>query len=109
MAAEAEVLGYCHAWRDSDGDADAKVSYKFPHHKSSGGPAFVRACQQGIAILNGARGGSSIPDSDRQGVYNHLARHLRGRSCPRAERGQVRHPKPVGSHSTSARAAASPG
>ena len=31
----------------------------------------------GIGVLNGGRGGTTIPDADRQGVWNHLAKHLR--------------------------------
>jgi HK97 family phage prohead protease len=74
-------LRAAHAWVDSDGDADAKSSYKFPHHfvDSSGkvGAASTRACSSIIAALNGGRGGADIPDADRQAVYNHAARHLR--------------------------------
>lgn len=70
-----------YAWRDPDGDESNKSTYKFIHHEVDGegnpGPANVRACVTGIAVLNGARGGTTIPDSDRQGVYNHLAAHLR--------------------------------
>lgn len=69
------------AWVDPDGDPATKAAYKFPHHEVDGegniGPANVRACIAGIAVLNGARGGADIPDADRRGVYNHLARHLR--------------------------------
>lgn len=66
-----------YAWVDPDGDPEVKGSYKFPHHHGVGGPANVRACLAGIAILNGGRGGTSIPDADREGVYKHLAAHLR--------------------------------
>ncbi len=65
------------AWVDENGDPEAKSSYKFPHHHGVNGPANIRACLAGIAILNGARGGADIPDSDREGVYRHLAAHLR--------------------------------
>lgn len=65
------------AWVDSGGDPETKGSYKFPHHHGVAGPANLRACVAGIAALNGARGGASIPESDRKGVYNHLAGHLR--------------------------------
>lgn len=79
--APASTLRMCFAWVDPDGDPTAKSSYKFPHHfvDADGrvGAASIRACQNGIAILNGARGGADIPDADRQGVYDHLARHLR--------------------------------
>ncbi len=64
---------------DPDGDnyPDAKSAWKFPHHHGIGGPANVQALSLGIAALNGARGGISIPDGDRAGVYAHLAAHLR--------------------------------
>jgi len=65
------------AWVDSDGDPEAKSSYRFPHHHGVNGPANVRACLAGIAVLNGARGGAGIPEADREGVYRHLAAHLR--------------------------------
>lgn len=65
------------AWVDSDADPEAKSSYKFPHHHGVGGPANIRACLAGIAALNGARGGASIPDGERKGVHAHLAAHLR--------------------------------
>lgn len=65
------------AWIDPTGEPDVKGSYRFPHHNGPGGPANVKACIAGIAVLNGARGGTSIPEADRQGVYEHLAAHLR--------------------------------
>lgn len=77
------VLEYCHAWEDSaaastphrEGDDDAddqKANYKFPHHKTKGGPANVNACTNGLARLSGA----DIPDADRAGVEAHLRAHL---------------------------------
>jgi hypothetical protein len=65
------------AWVDAAGDPEAKTNYRFPHHHGAGGPANVRALLTGIAVLNGARGGTTIPDDDRKAVYNHLAGHLR--------------------------------
>lgn len=65
-----------------------KVDLKFGHHEvgSNGQPgaANLTACSAGIGALNGARGGTTIPSADRQGVYNHLAKHLRdaGREPP---------------------------
>lgn len=73
MPAEAAVLKYCHAWQDSGADADLKGSYKFPHHKTQGGPANLAACRNGLARLSGA----SIPDGDRGGVEAHLNAHLK--------------------------------
>lgn len=69
------------AWNDPEGEPGVKSSYKFPHHivHSDGEPgaASTKACIAGIAVLNGGRGGASIPDADRQGVYDHLAKHLK--------------------------------
>jgi len=68
------------AWADPDGDPEAKASYKFIHHfvGSDGkvGAASTKACTTGIAVLNGGRTGTTIPDADRQGVYDHLRMHL---------------------------------
>lgn len=77
------VLRYCHAWQSAEaagekhvsGDDDAddqKGSYKFPHHKTKGGPANLAACRNGLARLSGA----SIPDGDRAGVKAHLQAHI---------------------------------
>lgn len=77
----ADVYHAVFAWQDPDGDPDTKSAYKFPHHFVSAdgkpGAASTVACSAGIGVLNGGRGGSSIPDADRQGVYNHLARHMK--------------------------------
>ncbi len=77
------VLRYCHAWMSDEaaaekpekGDDDAddqKGSYKFPHHKTKGGPANLAACRNGLARLDAA----DIPDADRAGVRAHLQAHL---------------------------------
>jgi HK97 family phage prohead protease len=77
----AAALVAAHAWRDPDGDPDAKATYKFVHHQVAEdgrvGSANLTASSTGIGVLNGGRGGSSIPDADRQGVFDHLAGHLR--------------------------------
>jgi ATP-dependent protease ClpP protease subunit len=83
MPADDEVLRYCFAWqspeaaaaphREGDDDADdQKQNYKFPHHKTNGGPANLAACRNGLARLAGA----DIPDIDRAGVKAHLQAHL---------------------------------
>lgn len=64
------------AFVEAGGDPEAKSAYKFPHHHGPGGAANVRACLAGIAALNGARGGADVA-GDREGVYAHLAAHLR--------------------------------
>jgi hypothetical protein len=70
-----------YAWQDAEGDPTVKSSWRFIHHQvASGGEpgaANIRACQSAIGVLNGGRGGTTIPDADRQGVWNHLAKHLR--------------------------------
>src|SRR5512139_1286359 len=70
-----------YAWYDPDLDEGNKGTYKFIHHEvsDSGEPeeAVIRACTTGIGVLNGGMGGTTIPAADRQGVYDHLAKHLR--------------------------------
>lgn len=78
---DAATLKKAYAWIDPDGDKDKKSAYKFIHHlvdsDGSVGDASTVACTTGIGVLNGARGGTTIPDADRKGVYNHLAKHLK--------------------------------
>jgi len=82
------VAAHFWAWREGGSWPDTKAGYKFPHHmvSPSGNPgaANMTACSSVIAILNGGRGGSSIPAADKQGVWNHVAKHLRsgGREPP---------------------------
>jgi HK97 family phage prohead protease len=64
-----------------DGKNPVKSDAKMPHHQVSAvgapGDAVVEGCQAAIGVLNGAMGGADIPDDDRQGVYDHLAAHLK--------------------------------
>lgn len=62
------------AWYDS-AEPDNKGSYKLPHHKADSHKAVWRGVAAAMAALLGARGGVQIPDSDKKGVYNHLAKH----------------------------------
>jgi len=75
----AAILRAAHAWVDTDGDPELKSSYKYLHHhigrNGRGGAANVRAITTALRNLNARR--PSIPENDRRGVYNHLARHLR--------------------------------
>ncbi len=70
----------CAFFNDAD-NADAKTNYSFIHHMVSAGGAVgsasLQACSQGIGVLNGARGGTVLTGSDRQGVYDHLAHHIK--------------------------------
>ena len=74
----ASILRASHAWVDSEGDPEAKSSYKYLHHhigkNGKLGAANVRALNVALNNLNSRR--TSIPETDRRGVYNHLARHL---------------------------------
>ncbi|KKL91116.1 hypothetical protein LCGC14_1897910, partial [marine sediment metagenome] len=77
--ATVDSLGVMCTWRESKPKEDlVKGDFKFPHHKAGGQHAVnFRAIAAGVAVLNGARGGANIPDSDKRGVWNHLARHFR--------------------------------
>ncbi len=77
LPSEARRLRRAFAWIDEDGDADTKAAYRFIHHFTNSGAASLVASSTGIAVLNGARGGTTIPDADRRGVWRHLAAHLR--------------------------------
>jgi len=77
-----------YAWRDESKNPNQKVAYRFHHHflNSDGSPGAASrvAVSSGIGILNGARGGTTIPTADRKGVYDHLSYHLTsaGRTAP---------------------------
>lgn len=43
------------------------------------------ACSTGLAILNGASTGTTIPDADKHGVWNHLAAHLKDAGVKEAD------------------------
>lgn len=71
------------------GEDPAKSQAKFPHHEVDAdgkpGAANIKGCEAAIGVLNGAMGGADIPDSDRQGVYDHLAAHLKDGDVTPAE------------------------
>ena len=70
---EEESVRTACAWGDGESD-------RFLHHEVAANgvvaAANLKACRRGIAILNGAHGGTTIPEPDRLGVYRHLAAHL---------------------------------
>ncbi len=72
--ATVEQLKEMCAWYDSS-KPDIKSSYKLPHHYVRNYVTVWRAVAAAMAALLGARGGVQIPDKDRLGVYNHLAKH----------------------------------
>jgi hypothetical protein len=73
-AATVEDLKVMCAWVDS-ANAENKTAYKLPHHKASGHAVVWRGVAAAMGVILGARGGTNIPDGDRQGVYGHLAKH----------------------------------
>jgi HK97 family phage prohead protease len=65
------------AWYDEQ-NPDIKSSYKLPHHKASGGHLAVwRGVAAAAAAILGARGGVQMPDSDKEGAFNHVAEHYK--------------------------------
>jgi len=66
------------AWYDA-ASPEAFGSYKFPHHDVKNGKLTLvwAGVKAAMGALLGARGGTSIPASDRKAVYNHLAKHYR--------------------------------
>lgn len=78
--ADAAALKAACAWMDPNGDANVKSTYKFIHHMVTAdgtvGAANLTACSTAIGVLNGGRGGTTIPDADVAGVHAHLAKHL---------------------------------
>jgi hypothetical protein len=86
-----ETARNAYAWIDDARVEDGEIvkdAARFIHHEVSAdgspGAANLTACSSGIGILNGGRGGTTIPEADVQGVYDHLAAHLRdaGREPP---------------------------
>jgi HK97 family phage prohead protease len=69
-----DVLRMMHAWVDDSLDPSLKRAYKLPHHLVDG-----RVVWRGVAAAMARlmQPGTEIPDADRRGVYNHLARHYR--------------------------------
>lgn len=73
-AADTDDLLIMATWYDSE-DSDVKAAYKLPHHRADGHAVVWSGVTAAMGALLGARGGVDIPDSDRQGVYDHLAKH----------------------------------
>jgi hypothetical protein len=66
------LLRYISAWVDSDGDAEAKSSYKLPHHMpSKSAPAIIAGVNNALARLSATQ----IPDGDKAAVEAHLRAH----------------------------------
>ncbi len=79
-----ETARQAFAWIDESREEDGNIpkdACKFIHHlvaeDGTVGDADVSACTTGVGVLNGEMKGTTIPDADRQGVYDHLAHHLK--------------------------------
>jgi hypothetical protein len=73
------VFGRAYAWRRPGGDAETKAGWGYIHHEVSSagrvGAANSTGCSTGIGRLN--QRVSNMTDADRQGVYRHLAAHIK--------------------------------
>ena len=72
------------------GNPFATDDKKFLHHfidpdDGRAREASVKACEDGIEVLNGIRGGATVPDEAKQAVYDHLAQHLKDAGVDPAE------------------------
>ena len=75
-ASDTDDLLKMSTWYDKE-NPDVKGSYKLPHHRQSDKKSIWRGVTGAMAALLGARGGVSVPDADRKGIYNHLAKHYK--------------------------------
>jgi len=82
--ADVETLKKICAWYDAD-HADIKSAYKLPHHDAKTLKTVWNGVRAAMAALLGSRGGVDIPEKDRIGVYNHLARHYKEFDKPAPE------------------------
>lgn len=64
---------------DNPGTPEVRRAYKLPHHLMEGGSLVTvfRGVAAAMGALLGARGGVDVPDDERRGIYNHLAKHYR--------------------------------
>lgn len=77
-----DAFAKAHAWYDPQVDPEhdppqEKQAYKLPHHEVVDGRVRVvwAGVRSAMQVLAGARGGVDLPESDRKGVYRHLAAH----------------------------------
>jgi hypothetical protein len=89
-----DAFANAHAWYDPQQDTEhdppqEKQAYKLPHHEVVDGRVRVvwAGVRSAMQVVAGARGGVDIPESDRKGVYQHLAAHYEefGKEAPAFE------------------------
>lgn len=78
-----EKYAKIHAWydgeaksKDKNGYPTEKGAYKLPHHNANDDVVW-RGVAAAMGALLGSRGGVNIPDAERKGVYDHLAKHYK--------------------------------
>ena len=64
------------AWQNPE-EKESRISYKLPYRRQESKKAVWRAVSAAMGALLGARGGVNIPDADRKGVYDTLAKAYR--------------------------------
>ena len=79
-----DTVARAHTWHDPKEDPEhdppqEKGAYKLPHHELIDGDLQVvwRGVIAAMTVVNGARGGVDIPDSQRRKAYDHLAAHYK--------------------------------
>ncbi len=72
-AASVDDLKIMCSWFDSE-KPDIKGAYKLPHHRAKDKKVIWRGLTGCMAALLGGRGGVDVPEDDRKGIYNHLAK-----------------------------------
>ncbi|MGH2450811.1 MAG: hypothetical protein ACRDGE_06010 [Candidatus Limnocylindria bacterium] len=79
-----DLVAKAHGWYEPAEDPahdppQEKGAYKLPHHELIDGRLEVvwRGVVSAMTVLNGARGGIHVPDSDRKKIWDHLAEHYR--------------------------------
>jgi hypothetical protein len=79
-----DTVATAHTWHDPKEDPEhdpprQKGAYKLPHHELIDGRLEVvwRGIVAAMTVVNGARGGVDIPETDRRRAYEHLAAHYR--------------------------------
>lgn len=79
-----DLVANAHAWHDPQEDPEhdppqEKGAYKLPHHELIDGRLHVvwRGVVSAMTVVNGARSGVDVPESDRKKIYDHLAEHYR--------------------------------
>ena len=75
--AEVDDLYMMSAYVKETDDEPNKEDFKLPHHTADNKSVVWRGVTAAMASLMGARGGVDVPEDERRGIYDHLAKHYR--------------------------------